>query len=73
MKYQVQVQGPIGERWTDWFEGMSITIEQGSDGTQVTTLTGTIVDQAALRGILVKLWDLNLTLISVTRVETSKE
>jgi hypothetical protein len=52
---------------------MSITIEQGSDGRQVTTLTGTIVDQAALRGILVKLWDLNLTLISVTRVETSKE
>ena len=73
MKYRVQVQGPISERWTDWFDGMTITIEQGSDGAQVTTLTGTVVDQAALRGILVKLWDLNLTLISVTRVETSME
>lgn len=72
-KYQIQIQGTIGERWTGWFDGMAITSGQGSDGSQVTTLTGTIVDQSALRGILAMLWDLNLTLISVTRVEMDTE
>jgi len=48
---------------------MTITHEHGSDGSPVTTLTGAVVDQAALRGTLEKIWNLSLTLISVTRIE----
>ena len=66
--YQIQVQGTIDQRWTTWFAGMTIV----TDGrTSVTTLTGSVADQAALRGILTKLWDLNLDLIAVHRI--SKE
>lgn len=66
--YQIRVQGTIDQRWTNWFAGMTIA----TDGrTSVTTLTGYVADQAALRGILTKLWDLNLDLISVHRI--SKE
>jgi hypothetical protein len=64
-KYQIQVQGTINERWSRWFDGMAIaTVEQ----TSTTILTGRIADQAALRGIMAKLWDLNLSLISVHRI-----
>ena len=62
MTYQIQVQGRLDEGWSDWFSGMTVTFESG-----VTTLTGPVADQAALRGILTKIWDLNLTLLSVTR------
>jgi hypothetical protein len=66
--YQIKVQGTIDPRWAYWFAGMTIA----TDGrTSVTTLTGSVADQAALRGILTKLWDLNLDLISVHRI--SKE
>ena len=64
--YRIEVQGTIGPRWAAWFEGLTLTTGSGSDGLPITKLTGTIADQAALRGILVKLWDLNLTLLSVT-------
>jgi hypothetical protein len=63
--YQIQVQGAIDQRWTGWFAGMTIE----TDGaTSVTILTGSVADQAALRGILTKLWDLNLDLISIHRI-----
>jgi len=65
--YQIKVQGRLDERWTDWFSGLTITFESEGDGATITTLTGAVADQAILRGILCKLWDLNLTLISVTR------
>jgi osmotically-inducible protein OsmY len=60
--YQIQVQGRLDEDWSVWFSGMTVTSEGG-----VTTLTGPVADQAALRGILTRIWDLNLTLLSVTR------
>ena len=60
--YQIRVQGRLDENWSDWFSGMTITFEGG-----VTTLTGPVADQAALRGLLTRIWDLNLTLLSVTR------
>ena len=63
--YQIQLQGKLDERWTDWFGGMTATFGDG-----VTTLTGPIADQAALRGMLSKIWDLNLALIAVKRLET---
>jgi hypothetical protein len=65
--YQIQVQGQIGERWLHWFDDMRVTLDHSSDGVPITTLTGPVADQAALRGILAKIWDLNLTLLSVTR------
>jgi hypothetical protein len=62
--YQIKVQGKLDESWSDWFSGMTITFGSG-----ITKLTGPVADQSALRGILSKIWDLNLTLISVTRIE----
>lgn len=72
-RYQVQVQGWIGERWANWFDGMAMTYQGTEDDSPITVLTGPVVDQAALRSLLTKIWDLNLTLISVTRVATSAE
>jgi hypothetical protein len=62
--YRISVQGKLDEDWSDWLDGMTITFERGT-----TTLTGPVADQSALRGILDRIWDLNLTLISVTRVK----
>ena len=69
--YRIEVQGMVGQRWMGWFEGLTMGIRDGGDRLPITTLTGPVTDQAALRGILAKLWDLNLTLLSVTYV--SKE
>ena len=69
-RYQIRVQGWIGERWADWFDGMAMTYEGTNDDSPITILTGPVVDQAALRSLLTKIWDLNLTLISVALVET---
>jgi hypothetical protein len=68
--YRIRVQGRLDKRRSDWFEGMTMRLERASDDTFTTTLTGAVADQARLRGILSKLWDLNLTLLSVTRIET---
>ena len=66
--YRIKVNGVLDRKWSDWFNGVTITCESASDGSPVTTLTG-VADQARLRGILSKIWDLNLTVISVTRVD----
>ena len=72
-KYQITIQGWIGQHWANWFGGLVITYEGTEDTLLLTVLTGPVSDQSALRGILCKIWDLNLTLISVTRIErTSK-
>jgi hypothetical protein len=67
--YRIKVRGRLDARWSDWFDGMAIACEIGSGGLPVTTITGAVADQAALRGMLWKLWDLNLRLISVIPVE----
>jgi hypothetical protein len=64
--YHITVQGELDVAWQEWFSGMAITTDHNKDGV-VTTLEGSVADQAALRGILNKLWDLNLTVISVRR------
>jgi hypothetical protein len=71
--YEVKVKGTLDEQWSDWFNGMTIEVESAGDGTSITTLTGSVADQARLRGIVSKLWDLNLTLISVTRIGPGRE
>ena len=65
--YQIQVQGRLDERWSGWFNGLTIRLER--EDPPVTSLTGSIVDQASLRGILVRIWNLNLSLISLNRIE----
>ncbi len=64
--YQIKVKGRLDERWSEWFNGLTIEVE--SDDPPVTRLTGLVIDQAGLRGIVSKLWDLNLTLIAVTAI-----
>ena len=66
--YQIQVEGRLDEHWSDWFNGMVITLDQEDAPPTVTTLTG-VVDQSALHGILARIRDLNLKLLSVTQLE----
>jgi len=69
-RVQIRVQGWINERWANWFDGITMTYEKAPEHSPVTVLTGPIADQAALRGILTKIWDLNLAVISVNRIES---
>ena len=63
--YQIRIKGHLGREWTDWFGGLSITLED--DGN--TCLTGVVVDQAALHGVLRKVRDLGLPLVSVNQID----
>jgi hypothetical protein len=65
MVYQIRIKGHLSREWTHWFEGLSITLEE--DGN--TLLTGPVVDQAALHGLLKKVRDLGMPLVSVSPVE----
>ena len=65
MVYQIRLKGHLGSQWTDWFEGLTITLEDNGD----TLLTGPVVDQAALHGLLKKVRDLGMPLVSVSPVE----
>jgi hypothetical protein len=65
MVYQIRIKGHLGSEWTDWFEGLTIKLEE--DGN--TLLTGPLVDQSALHGLLKKVRDLGLPLVSVNPVE----
>ena len=70
--YQIKVPGHLDESWSDWAGGMAIAVESEGDGPPVTTLTGT-VDQAALQGLLRRLYSLGLPLISVICVACGSE
>jgi len=70
MRYQIKVQGNVDPSWSDWFDGMGVSPASSDEGDDVTTFTGPVGDQATLRGILNHLWDLNLTLLSVIRIES---
>ena len=61
--YEIRLKGHLNARWADWFDGLTLT--QESDGT--TVLSGSVVDQAALHGLLGKVRDLGLPLIAVQR------
>lgn len=63
--YQIRIKGHLGREWTDWFGGLTITLEDNGD----TLLTGPVVDQAALHGLLRKVRDLGVPLLSVNRVK----
>lgn len=65
--YKIQVKGHLDARWAEWFEGMAISNE--ADGTCV--MSGQVADQAMLHGLLVKIRDLSLPLLTVTQLGTS--
>lgn len=62
--YQIRIKGHLDNRWRDWFDGMTISLEDNGD----TLITGPVVDQAALHGLVKKVRDLGLPLISVNRI-----
>jgi hypothetical protein len=63
--HQIRIRGHLGQQWTDWFEGLTITLEE--DGN--TLLTGPVLDQSALYGLLKKVRDLGMPLLSVNQVK----
>ena len=65
MVYQIQLEGHLSRQWTEWFDGLTITLTENGD----TLLTGSVVDQAALFGLLRKVRDLGLPLVSVIRLK----
>lgn len=73
--YEIKIKGVLDEYWNQWFEGMTLRkIKNDETGQECTLISGPISDQPALHGLLAKIRDLNLTLISVYRInqETSK-
>ena len=67
--YEIRVKGHLDQRWSAWFDGMTVTHEASGD----TVLYGPLVDQAALHSLLMKIHSLNLMLISVVCIETNSE
>jgi hypothetical protein len=65
MIYQIRIQGHLDHQWTEWFAGLTITLEE--DGT--TLLTGKVIDQAALHGLLKKVRDLGIPLLAIKSIE----
>jgi hypothetical protein len=63
-QYEIRMKGHLGPRWTAWFDGLSVTNEDGG----ITVIRGPVVDQAALHGVLQKLRDIGLPLLSVTQI-----
>jgi hypothetical protein len=67
-RYEIRVKGRLESRWAAWFDGMTLTAEDGG----ITCIHGPVVDQAALHGLLAKLRDLGLPLISITHADTAQ-
>jgi len=59
--YKIRIKGELDSQWTDWFEGLTVTLDENGD----TLMTGPVIDQAALHGLLKKIRDLGIPLISV--------
>jgi len=66
--FEIRIKGHLDQQWTDWFEGLSITPQENGD----TVLAGPVVDDAALHGLLKRVRDLGMPLLSVNRVELDR-
>jgi hypothetical protein len=66
--YHIRIAGHLGRQWAEWFEGLAITLDANGD----TVLTGPVVDQAALHGVLKKVRDLGIPLLSVVCVQSGQ-
>jgi hypothetical protein len=67
--YEIEVQGYLEEHWSDWLDNMVIVPQVVSENISITRLSGKVVDQASLHGLLRKLYDLGLPLLSVSRIK----
>lgn len=66
--YEIRIKGHLDDRWADWFEGLTIVREDNGE----TSLTGLVADQSALHGLLRKIRDLGIPLLSVNRIESGQ-
>ena len=66
--YEIRIKGYLDDRWVKWFDGLAIRLEEDGD----TLLTGPVVDQAALHGLLKRVRDLGMTLVSVNQVQSQE-
>jgi hypothetical protein len=71
--YEIRVGGELDRGWQQWFNGLDVTPVAAGEQPPATILVGPVADQAALRGMLCRLWDLNLTLISLRRIDRDSE
>ena len=69
MVYQIRIKGHLDQGWSDWFEGLTVAVDDNGD----TLVSGPVVDQAALHGLLRKVRDLGMPLLSVTCEKTARE
>ena len=67
--YQIEVKGKLDPKWSDWFDGLAITVQADAS----VLLTGPVADQAALHGLLGRIRDLGLPLLSITRLERREQ
>ena len=66
--YRIKISGHLDEHWISWFGPLEITTERDRNGRLVTVLTGPVNDSSELRGLLTKIWDLNMELISLKQI-----
>ena len=71
--YQIEVVGHLDVNKATWFEGLTLAVGYGEDGTPITSMTGEVLDQAALHGLLTVIRDLGLPLLAVNRITSLRE
>ncbi|MEW5869617.1 MAG: hypothetical protein AB1894_10105 [Chloroflexota bacterium] len=67
--YEIVVEGELDQSWSGWLNGMRVQVQKNASGASFTRLEGIVADQSSLRGILTRIWDLNLELVSVNRMD----
>ena len=67
--YQIVVKGRLDANWTEWFDGLTISVAKDEAGMVFTTLTGTVLDQTELHGLLARIRDLGLPLLHIQRLD----
>lgn len=71
--YEICVEGHLDEGWVSWLEGLKVAHGFSQDGAPFTKLSGSVADQAALHGVLIKLRDIGIPILSINRIESEEE